>query len=228
MSIRSALKRNESSTPLTDRRIKILVADDHSVVRDGIKMVVHHYFDKAEIIEAKDGDEAVKAAAANPDIDIFMLDYYMPNYYGAKLLNTLKNTYPHTPVIFISSAEEYEIMKDALDKGASGFIPKSTSPQIIIQAINLALAGGTYVPKSLLDTTNQNVIPQKNPKPVLTCRQLEILNLISSGCTDKEIARKLDVSPHTVKAHLTSLRNLLGAKNRATAVENARRLGLLR
>ena len=224
----SNLSRKEPPMPVADRKMKILIADDHGVVRDGIKTVVYHYFTNAEIIEATDGEETLKAAADNPDIDIFMLDYYMPNHHGAKLLTVLKNTYPDTPVIFISSAEEYELIKDVIDKGASGFIPKSTSPQIIIQAINLALAGGTYIPKSLLDNTNQNPTAQDEPKPGLTTRQLEILNLIATGCTDKEIARKLDVSCHTVKAHSTCLRNVLGAKNRAAAVENARKLGLIR
>jgi len=217
----------ETSPVHSGKTIKILVADDHCVVRDGIKMVVHGYFDNAEVIEAKDGDETLKTAAENPDIDIFMLDYYMPNNHGTKLLTVLKNSYPDIPVIFISSSEDYELMKDTIDNGASGFIPKSTSPQIIVQAINLALAGGTYIPKSLLTTANQN---NSSPQPSthgLTCRHMEILKLIADGFTDKEIAKKLDVSRHTVKAHITCIRNLLGAANRMIAIENARKLRLI-
>jgi len=218
---------NKLSPPTENKKIKILVADDHCVVRDGIKMVIHNYFANAEVVEAEDGNKVLQAAKDNPDIDIFILDYYMPNYKGAELLSALNNTYPDIPVIFISSAEEYELMKKTIDKGASGFIPKSTSPQIIIQAINLVLAGGTYIPKSLLESDQKNNSSQDKLKSGLTSRQLEILNLIANGFTDKEIANKLDVSRHTVKAHSTSLRNLLGAKNRTMAVENARKLGII-
>ena len=219
--------KNNFSPPPENKNIKILVADDHSVVRDGIKMVVHNYFANSEIIEAEDGNKVLQAAKENPDIDIFILDYFMPNSYGAELLKTLKIKFPDTPVIFISSAEEHELMKRTIDMGASGFIPKSTSPQIIVQAINLALAGGTYIPKSLLESDNQNKSSQDKLKSGLTTRQLEILNLIANGFTDKEIANKLAVSRHTVKAHSACVRNFLGAKNRTMAVENARKLGLI-
>jgi len=218
---------NDLSASGKNNKIKILVADDHCLVRDGIKMVIRSNFSEAEIIEATDGNEVLKAASDFPDIEIFMIDYFMPNFHGAELLTILKNSYPDIPVIFISSAEEYGLMKKTIDKGASGFIPKSTSPQVIVQAINLALAGGTYIPKTLLDTSPQKDISQDKPKPGLTNRQLEVLKLIAIGHTDKEIANKLDVSRHTVKAHTTCLRNLLGAKNRTMAVECARKLGLI-
>ena len=110
---------------------------------------------------------------------------------------------------------------------ASGFIPKSTPPQVISQAINHVLAGGKYIPRYLQAIPRQNVSSKDNQKPGLTCRQLEILKLIAHGDTDKEIANKLDVSRHTVKAHTTCLRNFLGAKNRTMAVECARKLGLI-
>lgn len=220
-------KIKEVPAPSSKKNIKILVADDHSLVRDGIKMVVHNNYKNADIIEAMNGDEVLQAAADNPDIDIFMLDFYMPNNHGFELLGALKNIHPDTPIIFISSAEEYDLMKNAIRKGASGFIPKSTSPQIIIQAINLVLAGGTYIPKSLLESVQSNNESQDKASPELTSRQLEILNLIAAGHTDKEIAKRLHVSRHTIKAHSTCLRNLLGAKNRATAVEIARKLKLI-
>jgi DNA-binding NarL/FixJ family response regulator len=210
-----------------DTKIKILVADDHFMVRDGIKIVIHNNFTNTEILEADNGEDVLNIASDNPDIAIFIIDYYMPNCRGTELLTRLKNTFPATPVIFISSTEEYGLMKAIIDKGASGFIPKSTSPQIIVQAINLALAGGTYIPKTLLESAQHHGTSLNKPKTGLTNRQLQVLHLIANGLTDKEIASKLDVSHHTVKAHTTCARNLLGAKTRTMAVENARKLGLI-
>ena len=221
------LQTNDLSTSGNHNRIKLLIADDHGLVRDGIKMVIRSNFPGAIVIEAANGDEVLKAASEHPDFDIFMVDYYMPSFHGAELLTKLKDFYPDIPVIFISSAEEYSLMKKTIDNGAAGFIPKSTSPQVIIQAINLALVGGTYIPKTLLEDSGQKDSSKDNPKPGLTNRQLEVLKLIADGLTDKEIANKLEVSRHTVKAHTTSLRNLLGAKNRTMAVESARKLGLI-
>lgn len=222
------IKKQSVSAAMTNSKVKILIADDHCVVRDGIKWVIKNNFEDAEIIEAEDGDAALRAAKNNPDLDIIMLDYYMPKYYGIKLFTKIKNKLPKTPIIFISSAEEYELMRATIDKGAYGFIPKNTSPQIIVQAINLVLAGGTYIPKSLLKPSLQNKLSEEDLTPCLTNRQLEILNLMAGGCTDKIIAERLKVSRHTIKSHLTCLRNLLGAKNRTIAIENARKLGLIK
>lgn len=210
------------------RKLKILMADNNCIVCYGIKMVVKKYFENAEIIEAMNGKETLKAAKANPDINVFMLDYFMPNYHGAELLAALKKKRPNTPVIFISGSEEYELVKSSIDKGASGFIPKNTPPQIIIQVINLVLAGGTYIPKSLLQYAPQGNSYEKPLKPCLTHRQLEILKLIAKGHSYKDIAEKLEVSRHTVKSHATCIRNLLGAKNRIAVIENARGLGLIK
>ncbi len=218
---------NERPSPDKDTKIKILLADDHFMVRDGIKMVIHNNFMNTEILDATNGEDVLNLASDNPDINIFIIDYYMPNCRGTELLTRLKNSFPATPVIFISSTEERELMKTIIDKGASGFIPKSTSPQIIVQAINLVLAGGTYIPKTLLEIAQQHDTSQDKPKAGLTNRQLQVLHLIANGFTDKEIASKLDVSHHTVKAHTTCARNLLGAKTRTMAVENARKLGLI-
>lgn len=210
------------------KNIKILIADDHCVVRDGIKWVIQNYFEDAEILEAEDGDGVLKAAKENPDLDIVMLDYYMPGYHGIRLFTKIKNKLPNTPVIFISSAEEHELMKATIDQGAYGFIPKNTSPQIIAQAINLVLAGGTYIPKSLLQPARQDKYSDEPFTPCLSNRQLEILNLVAKGISYKNIAEKLEVSLHTVKSHATCLRNLLGARNRAMIIENARKLGLIK
>ena len=218
----------ENSTFAPKNNIKILVADDHCIVRDGIKMVIRSNFSDAEIIEATNGNEVLEIAYDNPDIDIFMIDYFMPNYHGNELLTMLKSSHPNIPVMFISSSDECGLVQKSIKNGASGFIPKTTPPQVIVQAINLVLAGGTYIPKNLLEASQQNDLPQDNQKPVLTGRQLEILKLIAHGDTDKEIANKLDVSRHTVKAHTTCLRNQLGAKNRTMAVECARKLGLIK
>jgi len=209
------------------RKIKILIADNHCIMRYGITQVIHNNFRNPAILEAEDSDEAMQTATDNPDIDIFILDYYLPGNYDTELLARLKNTYPDTPVIFISSIKEYELIKNVLDKGAAGFIPKSTPPQVIAQAINLVLAGGTYIPKFLLEYAHQYTASRHNQNPELTRRQRQILNLIATGLTDKEIADKLNVSPYTIKAHTTSMRNLLGAKNRTMAVESARKLGLI-
>jgi len=228
MQMNTTLNKQGNFTSAKNRRIKILVADDHCVVRDGIRWVIQNNFEDAEIIEAVDGDGVLKAVKENPDLDIIMLDYYMPGYHGIKLFTKIKNRLPKIPVIFISSTEEYELMKATIDMGACGFIPKSTSPQIIVQAINLVLAGGAYIPKSLLQPVPQENSSDEEFSPCLTNRQLEILSLMAKGISYKNIAEKLEVSHHTVKSHATCLRNLLSARNRATVIDNARKLGLIK
>lgn len=224
--------------------MRCLVADDHALIRDGIKLLLSEVYENAVIFDACYGKEVRDIVADNSDLDFILLDFYLPGTDTLELLRELSDHYPHIPLIVFSGVENPALMRKSLDCGASGFIPKSSDNELVLHAIRLVLEGGVYTPSSMLpysdeqappptETSSVNgqsaeatLLPVRRPRTALTERQLEVLKLISLGKTNREIAEALHLSANTVKVHITAIMQILQTTNRTEAVIVAREKGL--
>lgn len=222
--------------------MKFLIADDHHLIREGLKNALESAYIGLQVVEAKDGKEVLELAENNPDLDLILLDYFMPGTDGYSLVTTLCDRYPAIPVIIISASDDPALMHKVLDRGVAGFIPKSTHQELIIRAIQLVLSGGTYIPPELMESggafpQERDIQPASLNSPVsyavtsyvfskLTQRQQEVLGLLAKGETNKDISRHLNVSENTVKVHVTAILKALGVSNRTQAVIISQKLGL--
>ena len=206
--------------------MKALIADDHNLIREGIKLVLNRLMGSVDIMEADNFDDTHNIVTANTDLDLIVMDLFMPGMSGTQGVSIVRNTAPVSPIIVLSMSEDTNHMREALNYGANGYIPKSSKSSILTNAINLVLGGGIYIPPEMLDTLSDTG-SNDDKKPQLTKRQTEVLNLIAQGRTNKEIARILDISDATVKSHTMTIFRQLGAENRTQAVHHAQQFNLI-
>lgn len=210
--------------------LKILVADDHELFLDGLKMVLSTLDDNVDIETAHSHSELQEKAGGNTVFDLIMTDLAMPGLAWHESLQKIKDNNPNTPIVILSAVYDKEIVLQAIDIGASAFIPKTSSNKIIISALYLVLSGGLYLPPELVDLTPKEeakIISGKG-KSLLTPRQTDVLRLMGQGKSNKIIARELDLSEGTVKLHVTSILKALNVTNRTGAVVAGRNLGLIK
>ena len=221
--------------------MKILIADDHELFLKGLEIILHDFNPNAELIKAKNYTEILDIINKNPSFDLILTDLAMP---GAVWLDALKQIHeklPETPIIILSAVFEREIVQKTIELGASGYIPKTSSNAIIISAVNLVLSGAVYIPAELLNDTPssefnelkklENIsesIDVNEKIKILSPRQLEVLQLIASGKSNKQIAFELGLTEGTVKLHITAILKILNVYNRTGAVAQATTLGLLK
>jgi DNA-binding NarL/FixJ family response regulator len=223
-----------------NENLKILVADDHSLVRQGLKLELLEMSAAATILEATDAETVRQVLSMHPDIDLVILDLHMPGANELELLSSLCNKYPDIPVVILSAVESPRVMQRTIDRGAAGFIPKSVANEVLISALQLTLSGGVYIPSQMIGETPHNSYTDQSfsgettsisrrstsVRPVFTDRQNDVLQLLSDGNSNKAIARKLGLSEHTIKIHLTAIFKTLGVSNRTEAAIACRELGL--
>jgi DNA-binding NarL/FixJ family response regulator len=197
--------------------VKILLADDHTLFREGMRHVLALLADDVAIVEAGDCVQALRAVEDNSDITLVLLDLHMPGRDGFAALDTLSRDYPVLPIVVLSGSENHADMRRALDNGAMGFIPKSATAPVMLSALRLVLSGGVYVPPALVQTGTGDT-----SAPVLTPRQIEVLVRVIEGKPNKIIAAELDLTEATVKAHVTAVFKALNVTNRT----QAERMGL--
>jgi DNA-binding NarL/FixJ family response regulator len=207
--------------------MRILLADDHALFRSGLSLVLQQLGPEVSIIEACNFDEALGQASS--DLDLVLLDLNMPGMDGPAGLGRFRESVTTVPVVVISASENVADIEQLLDAGAVGYIPKSSSSQVMLSALALVLAGGTYVPSQVLRRGASGLPSQGKAGPggLLTDRQLDVLRLLVQGKSNKVIARELRLSEGTIKIHLASLYRVLNAANRTEAVVEAQRRGLL-
>ncbi len=202
--------------------MKILVVDDHSILRAGIIALLKQESPDATVLEAIDGEQALGLAAAHPDIDVVLLDLNMPGRAGRPALEEFGRRFPGLPVVILSSTEDAHEVRIALASGALGYVPKSASSKTLLGALRLVMQGDVYVPPLLLDPKPPGIgagppeLAASGPK--LTERQAAVLRLIQRGMSNKMIGRELGLSEKTVKVHVTSILKALNVTNRTQAV----------
>lgn len=212
--------------------MKVLIADDHGLFREGLALFLQNISKDVQVINASNYAEAIKALHENLDISLFITDLSMPDMgYEDGLQEIKKHISGETKLVVMSASEDIGIVKKAFDLGVDGFIPKSLDPKIMEGAINLVINGGTYLPSDILQKYI-SITPAKSSssareKGKLTDRQEEVLKLVGKGLANKQIAYELDITESTVKLHLNSLLKALNVTNRTQAVVEAQRLGLI-
>ena len=198
--------------------MKVLIVDDHLVVREGLTALLQSFEPGLQVLQAPGGAAGLQLAAAHRDLDLVFLDLKLPGVEGVSAIVEFVHHCPHTPVIVISSSESPDDVREACAAGAMGFVPKSAARQTLLSAMKLVLAGEVYVPPFMLDAQ------PAAPTARLTARQREVLDFLREGASNKQIARNLALSEKTVKIHVTAILRQFGAANRTQAVQAAKAL----
>jgi len=205
---------------------RIVIADDHPLFRDALRLAVSQTVADGEIAEAESFDRLCTTLKASSDVDLVLLDLNMPGMHGLSGLLYLRAEYAAIPVVVVSANENPRVMRRAMDLGAVGYIPKSAAAGEIRDALGALLAGETWVPAALEsahegDADDTALAALLN---TLTPQQSRVLMFLSEGLLNKQIAHALQVSEATIKAHVSAILHKLGVDNRTQAVILARQL----
>jgi len=219
--------------------MKILVVDDHPLIRQALRYVLKALDQGIELLEAQNCSEALELTGRHSDITLILLDLALPGSDGFEALRGLRDQHPAIPVVVLSASDQPETVKRALDLGAMGFIPKTSSNEILVGALRLVLAGGVYLPPEVLRREPSGVpsatlaaYPDtsrelRSPREIgLTERQAQVLALMIQGKPNKLICRELHLAEGTVKIHVTAILKTLNVTNRTQAVIAVGKLGL--
>lgn len=204
--------------------LRVLIADDHEMVRIALRYGLSGLADAIEWLEAGDASQAQCILDTNAALDLALIDINMPGADGIEWIRAMRQRHPMLPLLVMSATEDPHTVRALIDLGIAGFIPKSDSSAVILQAVRLVLAGGTYAPLRLLmqDTARAPAMtrPHGGVPTVagLTERQQEVLALLARGLPNKLIARELGLSESTVKVHLLAIYRVLSVRNRTEAV----------
>ena len=206
--------------------MKVLIADDHSIVRSGLKMILEEIEDGIEAVEAINFAQAREACETTDDLDLVILDLKMPGAAAGDPLSELVEKANPTPVVVFSALESPEKMRSVLSKGVRAFIPKSTDESLIANILQLVMAGGAYVPPVLggLTENGGQLAPEASlpltgtPLEELSARQLQVLDLLAEGMSNQEISVRLNLNLSTVKTYVTRILKVLNVDNRTRAV----------
>lgn len=222
--------------------MKFLVADDHELFLQGLEFILKKEYPEVDLVLAGDYTQILDILNKQNDFDLLITDLAMPGGNWLEALQKVHSQAPEMPIIVVSAVFDKEILQKTYNIGVSGYVSKSFPNNIIISAINLVLAGGMYIPPDLVKLSSQFTTGQLNDlikgfdnsqkkqtdEKLLTPRQLEVLQCLAGGMSNKQIAYKLGLSEGTVKIHITLLMRALNVANRVAAVRAGERAGLIK
>lgn len=203
--------------------MKILICDDHALFREGLELVLGQLDAAAELTSVADAEAALACVREDDGFDLVLLDLRLRGMSGFAALDALRREHPEVPVVVLSASESPADVRTALERGASGFIPKSTRGSVLLEALRGVLAGDVYVPPLSL---GGSAAARPAPRPALTGRQIEVLRLLARGLTNREIAEVLRITEETAKSHVKHIYEALDVNNRTEAAMRMRELGL--
>jgi DNA-binding NarL/FixJ family response regulator len=213
--------------------VQALIVDDHTLIRDALRGVLNAFEEIEGVVEAVSSSDAGRLLEQTPAIGLVLLDLNLPDSNGLEFLRSIRAEKPSVAVVVLSASEDRNDMTKALTGGAAGFIPKSASRDVMQGALKLILSGGIYVPPEILIQSVRRPAPGQKESALrvgtklgLTERQVEVLQLMMQGMSNKAICRALDIAEPTVKNHVTAILRALGATNRTEAVIAAASLGV--
>lgn len=222
--------------------MKILVVDDHALIRTALRGVLGEIGSEVTVLEASDCRGAFGLIEAQPDLDLVLLDLNLPGIHGLAALEELRARHPALPVVVLSSTNDRASVTQALDQGAMGYIPKLSSNAVLISALRLVLSGGIYIPPEILArgqippaaypqaaaASGRGSLTQRTPTDLgLGERQAQVLKLLLEGKSNKIICRELDLAASTVKNYVTLILKALNVTSRTQAVIAAAQMGLV-
>jgi DNA-binding NarL/FixJ family response regulator len=214
--------------------MKILVIDDHVLIREALQALLKKLKRGAEVLEASDSRQAMEIFANNADIGLVMLDLNLPDRDGLAVLSELRELHPAVAVVVMSAIQERATVMQALDLGAVGYIPKSARREVMTSALQLIFSGGIYIPPEILAHAEPIAAASQPPheRPFvspseigLSDRQLDVLAHLMQGKNNKVICRLLGLAEPTVKNHVTAILRALKVSNRTEAVIAVNELG---
>lgn len=208
----------------------VLLVDDHVMFRQGLKFLLFDLNEKLRFSEAGSGEQAL-ALLGEHDIELVLLDLHMPGSNGLAALRQIREGFPSVPLAVLSGEDDPAVILEAIEEGASGFVPKSSTSELLVAALKLILAGGVYLPANAISsaasiTTPVSPEPLKERVNLLSGRQQMILLRAIQGQPNKIIAQDLEIAEGTVKTHLSAAYKALGVHNRTEAVYAAAKIGL--
>lgn len=208
--------------------MKILVVDDHALVREGLRQVLKGLEDDVEVLEAATCARAFEQAELHADLDLVLLDYHLPDMTGLDALDVFARQHPELPIIMLSGSINQRVARQVLNKGAVAFLTKSGLSDELLSVIRIIMAGEVYVPPEFMTSSlhgHLNGTGTELPAPNFTPRQEEVLQLLLDGYANKEIGKMLGLSDETVKNHVTAILRGFDVNNRTQAAVAASRFG---
>lgn len=203
--------------------MRILIADDHPLYRDALEHVVNDVFPSATIVSCASQEEVFDVVQNDESFDLILLDLKLPDATGFTCLKLIRNRTSVTPIVIVSAVEDASTMREAIEYGATGYLPKSSTRTTMRNALQLVMSGGVFIPASAVSSSwLRGSAPQttKNSDPEhssLTERQQTVLELMAEGKSNKAIANELSITEITVKAHVSAILRKLGVSNRVQA-----------
>ena len=208
---------------------KILIADDHPLFREAIHNVISDGFPGSDVMETEDLDSALALTRTHDDLDLILLDLNMPGMHGLNGLINLRNEAPTIPVVIVSAEQDKQVVLQAITYGAVGFITKSSPRKQMTDAIEQILNGNVYLPSDIIRSQKTATRRSANDAPhfppellqALTRKQLLVLERMTKGDSNKQIAYSLTIAETTVKAHVSAILRKLNVHNRVQAILSA-------
>ena len=194
--------------------MKILIVDDHALVREGLAQVLQNLSPDLQLLQAKDGAQALATLLPHQDMDLVLLDYQLPDSNGLDVLRDIGNIQPALPVLMMSGQCTEQVMRQALQLGALGFISKAGASEEFLHGVQRALQGEVVIPQALLESGGGLEFQDFSLSP----RQEHVLAHLVNGLTNREIATTLALSEETIKTHVSSILRYFGVQNRTQAV----------
>ncbi|MEJ1966208.1 MAG: response regulator transcription factor [Gammaproteobacteria bacterium] len=222
----------DSESHSTGRKIlKLLVIDDHPLILEGVAAALEGLGHGVRIVAARTAEKGLAAAAANPDLDLVLLDVALPGVSGFALIARLRERFPTLPIVVLSALDDAASVSRAMNAGAMGFVPKSSATRVLINVLTSVLEGNVS-PATLSATKPASIAiaasgMKESQVSLLTLRQIEVLSRVCQGKANKQIATELGLSEKTVKAHVTAIFKVLGVANRTQAALAARSVGVV-
>lgn len=206
--------------------IRVMIVDDHHLVRQGLRQLLESEFDIQVVAEAADGQEAVETAGQfRPDV--IVMDVEIPGINGIEATGQIRKKHPETQVVMLSMHSDSVLIRQAFEQGARGYVLKKSIGVELINAIHTVCSGVTYHSQSIEQAEQAFEQPPRSTKPQLTLREREVLQLISTGDTNQQIAVTLGISIKTVEIHRSNLMAKLGTHSLTELIRTAIRLGLV-
>lgn len=209
--------------------MKTLLADDHPLMREGVRQVLAQLEPPVEIIDAHDYPSLFAQSALHGDLDLALVDLNMPGFVGMQGITQFRHSFPDVPLVVLSASESPRDIRSALEAGALGYVPKAASPEVMLAALRQVLAGDLYIPACLGDSTlGLHFVAAADFAALqysgLTARQLDVARLLAQGFANKAIGGMLAMSESTVKVHIAAIFRALNVSNRTEAVLAIQRL----
>jgi DNA-binding NarL/FixJ family response regulator len=210
--------------------MRALVIDDHPLIQEIVPVVLARALGEIEVTTEATLEAGLASAADGEAPDLVLLDLGLPGCEGLSALSRFRSEYPDLPLVVLSATVDRKSILAALEAGAVGYIPKTSKPDVMIAALKVVVAGGTYVPPEALEDHAPKRSQRRTRAGVLelTERQKEVVRLMLKGYSNERIATELSIAPNTVKQHAHAIFTALGVSSRAEAVIAATRHGLAR